>query len=170
MKKQTPSSTKLVYDNNEAKSNSDICKLWGIYFEDLYTGKDDEAFDKCFHKEISKNLSCYFNEKTNQNIHTLEKTITENEINNQIKTLKIGKSPGQDCISNEHLIYGGKQVINKLKFIYNLILKHEYLPSSLRHGIIIPLYKGNNKDKSNPSSYCAVTLTSVLGKLFEKLF
>lgn len=50
-----------------------------------------------------------------------------------------------------------------------MILKQEYLPSSLCHGILIPLYKGNNKDKSNPSSYRAVTLTSVLGKLFEKI-
>lgn len=102
MKKQAPSSTKLVY-NNGAKSNSDVCKLWGNYLEDLCTEKDDETVDKCFHKEIKKNMRCYFNEKINQNIHTLEKTITEIEIKNQIKTLKIGKSPGQDCISNEHL-------------------------------------------------------------------
>ena len=102
MKKEAPSSTKLVY-NNGAKSNSDVCKLWGNYLEDLCTEKDDETVDKCFHKEIKKNMRCYFNEKINQNIHTLEKTITEIEIKNQIKTLKIGKSPGQDCISNEHL-------------------------------------------------------------------
>ena len=93
MKKQAPSSIKLVYDNNEEISNIGVCKLWGNYFEDLYTEKVDETFDKCFHKEISKNVSCYFNETVNQSIHTLEKTITDIEIKNQIKTLKIGKYP-----------------------------------------------------------------------------
>lgn len=112
-------------------------------------------------------MSCYFNEKVNESIHTLEKTITEIEIKNQIKTMKIGKSAGQDCISNEHPIYCGEQAINKLKFIYNLILKQEYLPNSLRHGIITPFIK--EIMKSNSSSYRVVTLSSVLGKRFEKI-
>ena len=56
-----------------------------------------------------------------------------------------------------------------ISVLYNLILKQEYLPMPFRHGIIIPLYKGNNKDKTNPNSYRAVTLTSSLGKLLEKI-
>lgn len=62
MKKQAPSSTKLVY-NNGAKSNSDVCKLWGNYLEDLCTEKDDETVDKCFHKEIKKKYEVLFQRK-----------------------------------------------------------------------------------------------------------
>jgi hypothetical protein len=35
--------------------------------------------------------------------------------------------------------------------------------------MVIPLYKGNNKDKYDPNSYRGITLTSVIGKLLEKV-
>jgi hypothetical protein len=35
--------------------------------------------------------------------------------------------------------------------------------------LVIPLYKGNNKDKSDPNSCRGITLTSVIGKLLEKV-
>lgn len=34
---------------------------------------------------------------------------------------------------------------------------------------IILLFKGKNKDKINPTNYRGITLTSALGKLFEKV-
>lgn len=55
-----------------------------------------------------------------------------------------------------------------MSVLYNLILK-TIISTSFRHGIIIPLYKGNNKHKTNPNSYRDVTLTSSLGKLLEKI-
>ncbi|VDI51760.1 Hypothetical predicted protein [Mytilus galloprovincialis] len=93
---------------------------------------------------------------------------TEDEIYEQIKTLKCGKAPGPDYVCNEHIIYGGNTLLKWICYIFNIILKCEYIPLLYRHGIIIPLYKGNNKDKSNPNSYRAIVLTSVFGKLHDK--
>jgi len=55
-----------------------------------------------------------------------------------------------------------------MSVLCNLILK-TIISTSFRHGIIIPLYKGNNKHKTNPNSYRDVTLTSSLGKLLKKI-
>lgn len=99
----------------------------------------------------------------------MDKSIAVDEIKDEVWTLKTGKSPGEDYISNERIIYGGETLMKHISVLYNLILKQEYLPMPFRHGIIIPLYKGNNKDKTNPNSYRAVTLTSSLGKLLEKI-
>ncbi|CAC5420891.1 unnamed protein product [Mytilus coruscus] len=93
---------------------------------------------------------------------------TEDEIYEQIKTLKCGKAPGPDYVCNEHIVYGGNTLLKWICYIFNIILKCEYVPLLYRHGIIIPLYKGNNKDKSNPNSYRAIVLTSVFGKLHDK--
>ena len=169
MRKQAPSTDRLLYEETEAKSPGDICMLWGRYFEHLYAEKEEDGFDSEFYKNISNKVNNSFNNNCKRYIDTLDKSITEDEIRTQIQTLKTGKSPGQDCISNEHIIYGGEPLIKRMCFMYNLILKYEYLPLTFRHGIIIPLYKGNNKDKTNPNSYRALTLTSALGKLFEKI-
>ena len=39
----------------------------------------------------------------------------------------------------------------------------------LRHGLIIPIPKGHNRDMTNPSNYRGITLSSVLSKVFEKI-
>ncbi|CAG2191299.1 unnamed protein product [Mytilus edulis] len=85
---------------------------------------------------------------------------TEDEIYEQVKTFKCGKAPGPDYVCNEHIIYGGNTLLKWICYIFNTILKCEDIPLLYRHGIIIPLYKGNNKDKSNPNSYRAIVLTS----------
>jgi hypothetical protein len=36
-------------------------------------------------------------------------------------------------------------------------------------GKVISIYKGKNKDKSNPTNYRGITLTSIISKLFEKV-
>ncbi|CAG2239638.1 unnamed protein product [Mytilus edulis] len=169
MRKQGPTTDKLVYDDTEAKTPGDICMLWGKYFENLYSIKEENCFDKQFYGKISKKVHDLFNNKYKGYIDTLDKPITVDEIKDQVRTLKAGKSPGQDYISNEHILYGGENILKHLSVLYNLILEQEYLPLSFRHGIVIPLYKGNNKDKTNPNSYRAVTLTSSLGKLFDKI-
>ena len=81
--------------------------------------------------------------------------------------MKCGKAPGSDFVSNEHIIYGGKTLLKWICNIFNMILKCEYIPFLYRHGIIIPLYKGNNKDKTDPNSYRAIMLTSVFSKLHD---
>ncbi|CAG2200619.1 unnamed protein product [Mytilus edulis] len=170
MRKSGPSTTKLSYNGTEATNDSSICELWGEYFRDLYSEQPTECFNETFFHEITSKVQTYFENSDKASIPELEKEITLEEIREQINTLKCGKAPGPDRITNEHILYGGDQVIKCLCTLFNMILKTEYLPVCFRHGIIIPLYKGSNKDKTNPNSYRAVTLTSVLGKLLEKIF
>ena len=44
-----------------------------------------------------------------------------------------------------------------------------YVPAEMKKGVIITLYKGGNKRKDDPDSYRAITLSSVLLKLLERI-
>ncbi|CAG2216620.1 unnamed protein product [Mytilus edulis] len=169
MRKSGPSTTKLSYNGTEATNDSSICELWGEYFRDLYSEQLPECFNETFIMKFRQKCKHTLKIVIKHLFQNLKK-ITLEEIREQINTLKCGKAPGPDRITNEHILYGGDQVIKCLCKLFNMILKTEYLPVCFRHGIIIPLYKGSNKDKTNPNSYRAVTLTSVLGKLLEKIF
>ena len=45
----------------------------------------------------------------------------------------------------------------------------EYIPPSLCHGLIIPVYKGKGRDPFNSNSYRGITLTSIIAKIFETI-
>ena len=95
--------------------------------------------------------------------------MSTDEIHNHVKNLKKGKAPGPDCLTNEHILYGGNTLLSELCELFNSILKSKYVPEMFKTGKIITVYKGKNKDKYNPVNYRGITLTSVLSKLFEKI-
>ena len=64
---------------------------------------------------------------------------------------------------------GGPALICWLKRFFNAMVTLEYIPPSLCHGLIIPVYKGKACDPFSPNSYCGITLTSVIAKIFETI-
>ena len=53
--------------------------------------------------------------------------------------------------------------------LFSHMVKYGYTPNTMKKGIIITLYKGGNKPKDDPNSYRAITLSSVLLKLYESV-
>ena len=74
-----------------------------------------------------------------------------------------------DNLKAEHLKYGGPTLRDWVLQICNAIVEAESIPTSLKTGIITPVYKRGGKDPLNTNSYCGVTLTSVLAKVLEAL-
>ena len=57
----------------------------------------------------------------------------------------------------------------KLAKFYTAMFNYGYTPCSMKEGIIITLHKGGKKSKTDPNNYRAITLSSAILKLFEKL-
>ena len=47
------------------------------------------------------------------------------------------------------------------------MLKHGVVPDSFGHGIVIPLVKNQDGDRTTSSNYRGITLSPVISKLFE---
>lgn len=60
-------------------------------------------------------------------------------------------------------------VSDTLSVLFNAILHHHFIPSSFCPSLVIPIFKGGNKDSSIPSNYRGISLSSNLSKLFERL-
>ena len=71
-------------------------------------------------------------------------------------------------LQSEHLKYGGISY-NGIQQICNAIIDMELVPDSLKFGIVIPIYKGGDKDPLDTNSYRGITLTPVLAKVLESL-
>ena len=83
--------------------------------------------------------------------------------------MKLRKAPGPDNLMTEHLRYGGPSIILWLTEILNCIVELEEIPSILKHGTTIPVYKGGGKDPLDVNSYRGITLNSVIFKVLELL-
>lgn len=78
---------KLVYNEIGAKSPCDVCMLWGKYFEHLYTKKEEDGFDKELYWKISEKVSGLFTNKYKEHIDTSDKSITLDNIKDEVRTL-----------------------------------------------------------------------------------
>ena len=53
--------------------------------------------------------------------------------------------------------------------MFNEIIDFESIPRSFLNSIIVPIYKGKGRDPLLAKNYRGISLTSVIGKLFERI-
>ena len=98
----------------------------------------------------------------------LEKDFTEQEVKEAIKSLKNGKSPGEDMVLNEFVKESANHILPFYTNLFNTVLMSGEIPETWTTGIIVPIFKKKG-DPRDPSNYRGVTLVSVLGKIFTKM-
>ena len=83
--------------------------------------------------------------------------------------MKVGKSPGIDCIPAEVYQHEGEAVLDKLQDLFTNCWEKGTLPQDLKDAVIVSLYK-NKGEKSDCSNYRCITLLSIAGKILARVF
>ena len=91
--------------------------------------------------------------------------ITIEELNISIAKLRKGKAAGEDCITNEFLVYSNAKLRLALLNVFNQCLDNSIYPWNV--SIVTPLHKKG--DRYNPDNYRAIAVSSALGKLFSNV-
>ena len=86
------------------------------------------------------------------------KPVTDEEIKKAIASLNRGKAPDVYGVTAEHVYYGRPAVTNCVQTLINNILFNKEIPSSMKLGILNPIFKnkGNCKESQN---YRGITIT-----------
>ena len=98
---------------------------------------------------------------------TLDPFNTE-ELEKEIKNLKLGKAAGIDGIPNEFLKHLGPVATEWLLAFYNKCLLTMTTPRKWRQARVVALLKPN-KEPTNPKSYRPISLLCTTYKLYERL-
>ena len=67
----------------------------------------------------------------------------------------------------EHLIYAHSILSKLLSTLFKMMLEHGLVPTDFGTGIIIPLVKNPDGDKTCSDNYRGITLSPVISKVFE---
>ena len=86
-----------------------------------------------------------------------------------IKQLKTGKNDGSLGFASDHFINACDKFRPNIHvaMLFSVLLVHGVTPDDLVSGTLIPIPKGKNVNVTDSSTYRAIALSSVFGKVFD---
>jgi hypothetical protein len=98
-----------------------------------------------------------------------ERKLTKpDEVQEAIRSLKIGMAPGPNDIPNRALKHLPKRAVSLLVQIFDAVLRTHHFLSACKHARMISILKPR-KDPAQPFSYRPISLLDTIGKLFDIL-
>ena len=159
----------LDVDGKPVFENKEKCELLEqVFFEGTHLKQNN--FDENFFKEINSECQTI---KDNLNAfdgrESFNADIMFQEVEAAIQKIKAGKSPGPDSFYSELFQNAGENLKKAVLYIFNISWLEGQLPSTWKSANVKFLCKQGKSDYYSPSSYRPISLTSVLGKLMERI-
>ena len=130
-------------------------------------GEMSEVMNKCFQKVFTEEGEF---ERPRENLEMgvlREVGVHKSEVGKLMEDLDANKAPGPDGVSNWILKECKEQLVDKIYDLVSMSLDMSKLPKDWKRANIVPIYKGGKR--SNPLNYRPVSLTSVVGKMCERV-
>ena len=167
--KSSSAGSEVEFNGQMCRDPQQIVTGWGQYFQNLYSDTEREHFDAQFKSQVDHQMQGILNGLSQSCSDLDSDSFSVSEIKKAAKLLKTKKACGNDGVYNEHLINGGNGLFQQLSLLYSDMFTHGYIPDTLKQGLIITLHKGGRKSKKDPYNYRAITLSSAILKLFERI-
>ena len=156
----------------------EVLKVWrnfsaSIASSDLRDTQEEGIYDDEHQREIDDRLDLLKRAKLHHPI--LDGAITELEVWEAVRKLKMGKAPGEDGILTDvlktaadgvgtHKMRDNNTVVTALCLLFNFVLDREVWPERWGTGVIFPIHKGDST--LDPANFRPITLLSVVRKMF----
>ena len=86
-----------------------------------------------------------------------------------LKGLERDKRDGTANIMSDHLIHSSEKFQTHLSVLFTSMLAHGFSPHQFRCASILPIPKNRKKSLNDSNNYRAIALSSIIGKLFDKI-
>jgi hypothetical protein len=176
---------------NDALMSKDMNGFWNTWRSKFSKSQPSRVIDGCCNDESIANrfadvfsAVCVPNTESRhvelcENFFTLYATYEQEMSSNHyisielvrkcIAGLKRGKAAGLDGLTVEHVAYSHPVLVTHLITMFNIMLTYGIVPDAFGQGIIIPLVKNTDGDKTSSDNYRSITLSPVISKLFESV-
>ena len=155
----------LIVNGEEIFSATEQRLAFSKYYEDLSIPKD-HGYDSAY-LELCSVRHEMIAEICRENPSEPD-PITVEEVTKAIHQLNNKKAADEFGLTAEHLKYSGYPLIENITNIFNETLKSKTIPAAFKSGILTPVLK-KSKDSTNLDNYRGITVTPIIGKLFESV-
>jgi len=130
--------SKLMVNGNIVSAQSELLQTWAGHFESLSKSCTDSCPGiRVLEDKVSQLAVQSFS--TYEGL--LDTDFSAEEVATAVARLKVGKAPGPDGLSAEHLKAGGEAVITWLCTILKTIIQLEVIPDALKVGTLFPFIR-----------------------------
>lgn len=143
---------------NGCTGDEQITDMWKDYFENLYNSVPYTEAKADYIKQIH-----------NCNSTETDISINVRDLITALSKQKKNKSGGLDSIKMEAYLNGGLRLAVHVCLLFNMFIKHCYMPASFMKSVIVPLVKCKTKDLNDVNNYRAVVVSNAITKLFESV-
>ena len=148
-------------------TSSGVLQGWREHFSKLATPdsictmNSDPAYQKPIKTEMPQIVDINISRTS-----TASESVTVEEVEEAVLSLKHGKAADVYGIVAEHILYGGDHLLQELTTIINSLFAVGEIPDTLKLGILTPVYKrkGLNTEAKN---YRGITILPVITKSLE---
>ena len=145
-----------------------MCEVLKSQYEKSFTSKKNNIEVTLSNpQECEINLNDLFKDDDEESTFTCI-DINDEDILQAIKSTKINSAPGPDSVPAIVLHKCAESLVLPLKTIMRKSLINSDIPASWKEANITPIYKGKG-EKSDPSQYRPISLTSQIIKLLERI-
>ena len=131
---------------------------WRTHFEKLYNCNNDSVTRNTFISQLRDSLA-----------FATHSGFTVQHILKNLQKQKSGKSPGLDGICMEALIHASPRLAVHVWLLFNLFVRHGYLPKTFMQSVIVPIIKDKTGNLSDITNYRAIAVSTAFSKLFESV-
>jgi hypothetical protein len=161
----------LLHNNETITHPNDKINLFTLHYKAIFCAEPSPSFNTYFYNLVNDNLppleplthSDFYADD-----HHLTAPITSTELDLIINKLPNNKASGPDNIVYEHIKNSPMIAILAIIRLFNAMLQTAYVPKIFKHAITTLIPK-SNKNLLLINSYRPITLTPVLGKIFESI-
>eukprot|EP00118_Oscarella_pearsei_P023150 m.273260 g.273260 ORF g.273260 m.273260 type:complete len:967 (+) comp40573_c0_seq2:1097-3997(+) len=146
------------------RSAMDICEVWKEHFCHLGNAHNSQVV-----QQMNDKLDGDLNLAEERVFSWLSVVVSSTDCLSAASKLQLGKAPGLDSIQAEHFKFAPRVLFDHMARLFTGILKHECIPYQFRPTVVVPIVKNKNEDLNNVDNYRGIALSSVVGKLLEKV-
>ena len=141
---------------------NEIATLFSQKYKELYCSVpyDRKELDS-LKNEIRESLS------VDTQTYLSDCVFTQDEVRTAVSKLKAHKKQGCGELTSNHLIHAGDDFLQLIAHLFTMIVTHGTFVGDFLYSTIIPIPK--NSATSNSANFRGIALSSIFGKLFDKI-
>ena len=146
----------------------DISNLFLSKYCDLY---NSVSYDKGEMVDLKKSINKIITTGcADGSISDMGHSITVADIINNVKLMKCNKHDGLTGHYSDHIINGSNTLFVFLSLLFSSMLTHGCASDGLKISTLVPIPKNKRKSLNDSNNYRAIALSSVIGKLLDRIF